>query len=41
MQMVTGTMNAKRLAAIAKGADVVLTREEWYKIYMTAGHILP
>ena len=41
MQMVTGTMNAKRLAAIAKGADVVLTREEWYKIYMAAGHILP
>lgn len=41
MQMITGTMNEKRLAAIAKGADVVLTREEWYKIYIAAGHILP
>lgn len=41
MQMVTGTMNRKRLAAIARGADVVLSREEWYKIYIAAGHILP
>ncbi len=41
MQMVTGTMNEKRLSAIAKGADITLTREEWYKIYLAAGHILP
>ena len=41
MQMITGTMNRKRLAAIAKGADVTLSREEWYKIYIAAGHILP
>ncbi len=41
MQMITGTMKEKRLAAIAKGADVTITREEWYKIYIAAGHILP
>ena len=41
MQMVTGTMNEKRLAAVAAGASVVMTREEWYRIYIAAGHILP
>ena len=41
MQMVTGTMNEKRLLAIARGAEVALAREEWYQIYLAAGHILP
>ncbi len=41
MQMITGTMNLKRLTAIRAGADVQISREEWYKIYMAAGHILP
>ncbi len=41
MQMITGTMNGKRLVAAAKGADVYISREDWYKVYLAAGHILP
>jgi len=41
MQPVTGTMNAGRLAECARGADVRLTREEWYEIYLAAGNNLP
>jgi predicted oxidoreductase len=41
MQPVTGTMNAKRLADCVKAADITLTRDEWYAIYLAAGNILP
>ena len=41
MQLIAGTMNSERLEAICKGADVVLTRSEWYEIYRAAGHMLP
>ncbi len=41
MQPVTGTMNIGRLTDCAKAADVWLTREEWYAIYLAAGNILP
>ena len=41
MQVITGTSKAARLAEIAAGADVVLTREEWYEIYLAAGYMLP
>lgn len=41
MQLIAGTMNSERLEAICKGADVVLTRSEWYEIYRSAGHCLP
>lgn len=41
MQPVTGTMNVKRLADCAKAADVHLSREEWYQIFMAAGNTLP
>lgn len=41
MQPVTGTMNAERLRDCAKAADVRLTREEWYEIYLAAGNDLP
>ena len=30
MQVVVGTTNPERLPGIAKGADIVLSREEWY-----------
>ena len=40
-QVITGTVNPSHLAEIAAGADVTLTREEWYRIYLAAGHILP
>lgn len=41
MQMITGTTNVKRLREIAEGAEISLTREEWYRLYLSAGHILP
>ena len=41
MQPVTGTMNVARLKDCVKAADVSLTREEWYQIYLAAGNILP
>ncbi len=41
MQPVTGTMNVERLKDCAKAADIRLTREEWYEIYLAAGNDLP
>ena len=41
MQTVMGTMNVGRLRALSRGASVRLTREEWYRLYLAAGHILP
>jgi predicted oxidoreductase len=41
MQPVTGTMNPARLKDCVKAAEINLTREEWYEIYLAAGNILP
>lgn len=41
MQPVTGTMNITRLKDCVKAADIYLSREEWYEIYLAAGNILP
>jgi predicted oxidoreductase len=41
MQPVTGTMNLGRLLECLKAAEITLTREEWYQIYLAAGNILP
>lgn len=41
MQMISGTVRQSRLKEIAKGADICLTREEWYEIYLAAGNMLP
>lgn len=41
IQMIAGTTNTDRMAEIVKGSQINLTREEWYKIYLSAGHILP
>lgn len=41
MQLVTGTSNEKRLLDILSAADIALEREEWYRLYLAAGHILP
>ncbi len=41
MQLVSGTMKETRISEICDGADLTLTREEWYRIYLAAGHILP
>lgn len=41
MQPVTGTTNVERLRDCARAAEIRLTREEWYEIYLAAGNILP
>lgn len=41
MQVLAGTMNPKRLEECARAADIRLSREEWYEIYMAAGNELP
>ena len=41
MQPIVGTTKAERLADICKAADVELTREEWYQLYLAAGNTLP
>ncbi|MCQ2575886.1 MAG: aldo/keto reductase [Treponema sp.] len=41
MQVIAGTTNENRLKEIIDGSDITLTYEEWYKLYLAAGHILP
>ena len=41
MQLVAGTMKTSRLREICQASEIVLTREEWYRIYLAGGHILP
>ncbi|MFD1471972.1 aldo/keto reductase [Companilactobacillus mishanensis] len=41
MQVIIGTMNPKHIIDSAKGADVELSRQEWYDLYMAAGNDLP
>ena len=41
MQVVLGTTNPQRVIDSAAGSDIPLTRPEWYRLFTTAGHILP
>lgn len=41
MQILTGTMKLNRLKEICQAEEINLTKEEWYRIYLVAGHILP
>lgn len=41
MQVVLGTTNPERVAQSAAGSDVRLSREEWYRLFTAAGHVLP
>lgn len=41
MQAIAGTMNPKHLAEIVDATKVELTREEWYKLYLSSGKFLP
>ncbi|WP_291049281.1 aldo/keto reductase [Herbiconiux sp.] len=41
MQVVLGTTTPRRVAEAAAGSDVVLTREQWYRLFTAAGHTLP
>ena len=41
MQVIIGSMNTQRIAQFAAGADVELSRQEWYELYAAAGNLLP
>ncbi|AMM21722.1 aldo/keto reductase [Frondihabitans sp. PAMC 28766] len=41
MQVVLGTTSIEHLRDSAAGADVVLTRQEWSRLFTAAGYILP
>lgn len=41
MQLISGSMNPERIREICSGADITLTRAEWYEIYLSAGYRLP
>jgi len=41
LQVVLGTTSPERITAAAKGADIMLTRPEWYELYRAAGHLVP
>ena len=41
MQLIAGSAKASRLKEIIQACDIRLTREEWYRLYLSAGHPLP
>ena len=41
MQLISGTTSEQRLSEIIAASEITLTREEWYQLYLKAGHILP
>lgn len=41
MQLIAGTTKESRLKEIIEASSIELTREEWYKLYLSAGHLLP
>ncbi len=41
MQVISGTMNPVHLAEMAKACNISLSREDWYKLYLSSGKFLP
>ncbi|MGX7393741.1 aldo/keto reductase [Carnobacterium mobile] len=41
IQTIVGTMTPERLKQYAQASEMVLSREEWYNIYRTAGNPIP
>jgi predicted oxidoreductase len=41
IQVLLGTMNPEHIKDSAAGADVGLTKQEWYDLYLAAGNDLP
>ncbi|KRM94256.1 oxidoreductase [Lentilactobacillus senioris DSM 24302 = JCM 17472] len=41
MQVLLGTMTPEHIADSAAGADIELTKQEWYDVYFAAGNDLP
>lgn len=41
IQMIAGSTKIERLREICAATQISLTKEEWYRLYRAAGHILP
>ena len=41
IQVVLGTTKPARVVESAAGSDIPLSREEWYRLFTAAGHVLP
>lgn len=41
MQVIAGTTSEERLKEIVQACTIELTKEEWYQLYLAAGHPLP
>lgn len=41
MQLIAGTTSEDRLREIASACEIKLSRTEWYRLYLSAGHPLP
>lgn len=41
MQVVLGTTTPERVSEAAAGAEITLSRAEWYELFRAAGHLLP
>lgn len=41
IQIICGSMTPQRIVEMAMGSDITLTRQEWYAVYLAAGHRLP
>ncbi len=41
MQVVLGTTKPERVREAAAGSDLPLTRQEWYRLFTAAGHLVP
>ena len=41
IQLISGSVSPDRIKEIAAGADIELSREDWYEIYLAAGFRLP
>ncbi len=41
VQVLAGTMNKDRFDEICKASDIQISKQDWYKIYLAAGNILP
>jgi predicted oxidoreductase len=41
MQVVLGTTNPQRVIDSAAGAEIQISREDWYRLFTAAGHVVP
>ncbi len=41
IQVVLGTTKPERVRESAAGSDIPLTRQEWYRLFTAAGHVVP